>query len=202
MLSSLSSFPGGSEVENPPASAGETRDVGSVPGLGRSPGGGNGNPLQCYCLGSPMDRGAWWASVHGVAKSQTLLSNWAHGDVMVIPWSDSHKTDRLILPFKNFLFTLSLACQSIFSWWLDIIFFFEHGWCYLSLERGSVFLLLGIKETTKNFSLSWYCTDSRLHCSCDQGGLSGWLPALGILQRFLQRLGAGVRVSFQAETQF
>ena len=54
----------------------------------------------------------------------------------------------------------------------QILFFFEHGWCYLSLERGSVFLLLGIKETTKNFSLSWYCTDSRLHCSCDQGRLS------------------------------
>ena len=51
-------------VENPPASAG---DAGSIPGLARSPGGGNGNPLQYSCLENSMDRGAWWAIVHGVA---------------------------------------------------------------------------------------------------------------------------------------
>ena len=50
-------------------------DTGSVPGLGRSPGEGNGSPLQYSCLGNPMDSGAWWATVHGVAKSQTQLSN-------------------------------------------------------------------------------------------------------------------------------
>ena len=50
--------PGGSIMQNPPASAGDT---GSVPGWGRSPGGGNGNPLQDYCLKNPMDKGAWWA---------------------------------------------------------------------------------------------------------------------------------------------
>ena len=49
------------------------RDVGSIPGLGRFPGGGHGNPLQYSCLENPMDRGAWWATVHGVAKSQTRL---------------------------------------------------------------------------------------------------------------------------------
>ena len=49
--------------------------LGSILGLGRSPGGGNGNPLQYSCLGNPMDRGAWWATVHGAAKSQTRLSN-------------------------------------------------------------------------------------------------------------------------------
>ena len=55
-------FPGGSVVKkNPPASAGATGDAGSNPGLGRSPGEGNGNPLQYSCLGNPMDRGAWWA---------------------------------------------------------------------------------------------------------------------------------------------
>ena len=48
-----------------------------IPGLGRSPGEGNGNPLQDYCLGSPMDRGAWESIVHGITKSQTQLSNWA-----------------------------------------------------------------------------------------------------------------------------
>ena len=50
-------------------------DLGSIPGLGRSLGEGNGNPLQCSCLENPMDRGAWWATVYGVAKSQTWLSN-------------------------------------------------------------------------------------------------------------------------------
>ena len=50
-------------------------DVGSIPGLGRSPGEGNGNPLQYSCLEISMDRGAWWATVHGFAKSQTRLNN-------------------------------------------------------------------------------------------------------------------------------
>ena len=54
-------------------SAGDAGDAGSVPGLGRSPGGGHGNPPQYSCLENPMDRGAWWATVHGVAKSRTRL---------------------------------------------------------------------------------------------------------------------------------
>ena len=58
-------FPGGSVVKSPPANAG---DVGSIPGSGRSPGEGNGNPLQYSCLGNPTDGGAWRATVHGVAK--------------------------------------------------------------------------------------------------------------------------------------
>ena len=60
-------------VKNPPASAGDVRDSGSVSGLGRSPGGGHGNPLQNSCLENPMDRGAWQATVHGVTKRQTWL---------------------------------------------------------------------------------------------------------------------------------
>ena len=55
-------------VKNPPANAGEVRDVGSIPGSGRSPGGGHGNPLQYSCLENPMDRGAWRATVPGVAE--------------------------------------------------------------------------------------------------------------------------------------
>ena len=62
-------FPGGSVVKNLPASAGDARDMGSIPGSGRSSGGGNGTPLQYSCLGNPMDKEAWWALVHGVAKS-------------------------------------------------------------------------------------------------------------------------------------
>ena len=56
-------------VKNSPANAGDARDAGLVPGSGRSPGGGHGNPLQFPCLENPMDRGAWRATVHGVAKS-------------------------------------------------------------------------------------------------------------------------------------
>ena len=55
-------------VKNPPANAGDARDSGSIPGSGRSPGVENGNPLQYSCLGNPMGRGAWWATVQGVAK--------------------------------------------------------------------------------------------------------------------------------------
>ena len=60
-------------VKNLPIHAGDLRDRGSIPGLGRSPGGGNGNPLQYSYLENPMDRGAWWASVHSVAKSWIRL---------------------------------------------------------------------------------------------------------------------------------
>ena len=60
-------------VKNPSASAGDIRDMGSIPGSGRSPGEGHGNPLQYSCLENPMDRGAWWATVHGVTKSWTRL---------------------------------------------------------------------------------------------------------------------------------
>ena len=60
-------------VKSLPANAGNVRNVSSVPGLGRSPGGGHGNPLQNFCLENPMDRGAWWVTIHGVAKSQTQL---------------------------------------------------------------------------------------------------------------------------------
>ena len=56
-------------VKNLPANAGDTREEDLIPGLGRSPGGGHGNPLQHSCLENPMDRGAWWAIVHTVKKS-------------------------------------------------------------------------------------------------------------------------------------
>ena len=61
-------FPDGSTIKNLPANAGDT---GLIPGMGRLPGKGNGNPLQYSCLGNPMDRGAWQATDHGVTKSQT-----------------------------------------------------------------------------------------------------------------------------------
>ena len=68
-------------VKNPPAKAGDTRDAGSVPGLGRFPGEGHGNPLQYSSLENPMDWGAWWAAVHRVPRSQTQLK-----------WLSTHST--------------------------------------------------------------------------------------------------------------
>ena len=62
-------FPGGSVVKKVPANAG---DMGSIPGLGRSPEEGNGNPLQYSCLRNPIDRGAWWATVHGVRRESDM----------------------------------------------------------------------------------------------------------------------------------
>ena len=82
-------FPGGSEDK---VSACNIQDLGSIPGLGRSPGEGNGNPLQYSCLENPMDRGAWRATVHGVAKSRTQLSNFTHtGDSVVKRWEEGSR---------------------------------------------------------------------------------------------------------------
>ena len=74
----LRGFPGGSEVK---ASACNAGDLGLIPGSGRSPGEGHGNPLQYSCLENPMDGGAWWAIVHGVSKSWTRLSDFTHFDL-------------------------------------------------------------------------------------------------------------------------
>ena len=72
--------PSGSQVvqvvKNMPANIGDIRDLGSIPGSGRSLGGGNGNSLQYSCLENPIDRGTWWAIVHGVTQSRTRLSDW------------------------------------------------------------------------------------------------------------------------------
>ena len=71
-------IPVGSVVKNLPSDTGGTRNVGSIPRLGRAPGIGNGNPLQYSRLGNPMDRGAWQAMVHGVVKSHTRLCDYKH----------------------------------------------------------------------------------------------------------------------------
>ena len=70
-------FPGGLVVKTQPDNAGDAGDVGFIPGWGRSPGGGNGNPLQSSCLENPMDRLTWWATVHWVTKNQKQLNKWA-----------------------------------------------------------------------------------------------------------------------------
>ena len=66
-------FPGGLVVKNLPANAGDIKDMGLIPGLGRFPGEGEGNPFQYSCMENPKNRGGWWAKDHKVTKSQTLL---------------------------------------------------------------------------------------------------------------------------------
>ena len=84
------------------ASAFNAGDLGSIPGSGRSAREGNGNPLQCYCLENPMDRGAWCATVHGVAKSRTRLSNFTF-TFTLISTDDfySHMTEVLTMMATN-----------------------------------------------------------------------------------------------------
>ena len=87
-------FPGGSLVKNPPANAG---DVGSISGLGRSPGEGTGNPLQYSCLENPMDGGAWWLQSVGSQKSDSATKHQTAGRVLerpVTPW-------QMWLPWGN-----------------------------------------------------------------------------------------------------
>ena len=82
-------FPGSSEIKESACNAG---DVGLIPGLGRSPGEGNGNPLQYSCLENPMDRRAWWATVHGIAKSRTRLSDFAFTFFSLHLWFDIERS--------------------------------------------------------------------------------------------------------------
>ena len=83
-------------VKNLPANAGDLRDVGLIPGSGRSPEGGRGNPLQYSCLENSMDRGAWRATVHGVSKSQTPLKQ-------LSTHTPRRKQERKINPVRSHL---------------------------------------------------------------------------------------------------
>ena len=69
-------------IRNLPANAGAAGDTGSIPMLGKSPGGGNGNPLHYFCLENPMDRGAWQATVHEITKNQTQLKAHMRAQIM------------------------------------------------------------------------------------------------------------------------
>ena len=107
-------FPGGAMVTNLPANAGRAQDAGSIPGLGRSPGRGNGNLLQYFLPRKFHDRGAWQATVHGVTKSRTQLINWAH--IHMIEFLKNH------------------SCVAVLNWNSSSMIFFLWSW-----ERASYF---------------------------------------------------------------
>ena len=79
-------FPGGPVVKNLQANAGDVRDVDSIPGLGRSPGGGNGIPLQYSCLKNPVDRGTWWAIVHRIADTTEHTTEHPYSKLYAQSW--------------------------------------------------------------------------------------------------------------------
>ena len=117
-------FPVDSVVKSLPANGEDTGDMSSIPGPGRSSEGGNGNSLWHSCLGNPMDRGVWWATVHGVKKSWTQLSDWAC----------THARIYLPLPISWFCFALlsltflaltnTLAdWKKLHEWKLRVIFY-------------------------------------------------------------------------------
>ena len=113
-------FPRGTVLKNLPAKAGDLRDVGSIPGLGRSPGVGNGNPLQYSCLENSMDRGTWWVTIHEVPKSQTWLSYWAPlgtwthiWPYMLIPHKPGRKINPLLVEFSRLSTEVKIITQTL-----------------------------------------------------------------------------------------
>ena len=114
------------------------------PGLGRSPGEGNGNPLQCSCLENSMDGGAWWSTVHGVAKSRTRLS-----DFTSLCFMDSYQT-FLLYTFPKF------SRQSLSSLWLDVIMWLilaNELWTDVTVITSSLeHLIAGVRPPQRSFS--------------------------------------------------
>ena len=104
--------PGDAVVKNPPANVRDAKDVGSILGSGRSPGGGNGNPLQYSYLENPMDRGAWWTTVHGVAELNTTEQLSTHTHTHTHTLYLHNEEDRL---WSHIAWTLCGPCLSLLS---------------------------------------------------------------------------------------
>ena len=140
-------FPGGSDGK---ASACNVGDLGSISGLGRSPGEGNGNLLQYCCLENSMDGGIWWATVHGVTKSRTWLSNFTfyvgcidiyNYYVFLLDWSLGHYAVSFLISCKNF---------KVYFVWYEIVtptfFCFPFAWnVFFHLLTFSLYVSWGLK---------------------------------------------------------
>ena len=115
-------FPGGSDDKESAWNAG---DLGSIPGLGRSLGGGHGNPLQCFCLENPRNRRAWWATVHGVGKNQTkwLRTQWW---VMLSIFSCAYRSS-IYIPGIN-VYSDNLTYFNWIICWVTLFFMFKIEW--------------------------------------------------------------------------
>ena len=108
-------FPGGDSGKELACHCRRWKDLDSIPGLGRSPGGGHGNPFQYSCLENPMDRGTWRATVHGVSKSQTRLNDWAHTHVWSLDvrhwqgWQSPALINNAVLNVPHGIYPLDLG---------------------------------------------------------------------------------------------
>ena len=125
-------------IKNPPANAGHIGDLGSIPGLGRSPREGNGNPLQYSCLENSMDWGAWQATVHGVAKGQTRLTMHKHTHTH----THTHTEYMCMYRYKHILAQNRLT-YSVLTWkpWWYLILPITNTWSNkfhnLDISHGS-----------------------------------------------------------------
>ena len=125
-------------VKNPPAKAGDIRDVGLIPGSGKSPGGGHGNPLQYSCLENPMDRRAWWDTVYGVTKS------WTHPKRLSIhACKEDDSARRRLLPLERILTSQRLNSSNSHAE-------FTHGYFHMY----SAFLIHNILSSMPSVFLS------------------------------------------------
>ena len=125
---SLLCFPGGAAGKNLPAKAGNLRDTGLIPGSGRSPRVGSGNPLWYSCLWKPMDRGVWWATVHEVTKSRTQLN--MHPYFLYILFEATFFLLKDVLEQKRKLSLLKLRFySSVFHRWSGFLIF-----CYFCIS--------------------------------------------------------------------
>ena len=125
-------FPSVSVVKNLPATAG---DADLIPGSGRSPGEGNGNPLQYSCLGNPMDREAWWATVHGLAKSQMWLNHHHHPLLQTLQPTDRGRGESgHDYPDTDLVFQLMGGAMQ--GWWAVQRYFLAPGSHCLTLTRS------------------------------------------------------------------
>ena len=139
-------------VKNPPANAGDIGDAGSIPGLGRSPGREHGNPLQYSCLENPVDRGAWWATVHSVAQSQTQLKQLSTHAIWAVCVSSSCSTWLPILGMGSlFNCLMALICVSLITSDLKNLFMCLFATHVFSLVKYQIF------SSLKKIELSSYC---------------------------------------------
>ena len=126
-------------VVNPLANTGDIRNTGLIPGLGKSPGKGNGNPLQYSCLGNPIDREAWWITVHGVTKSQTRLKRLStHMQAAIQNHNNSKYIYRLLVggicfQWARYNPSLNFSLRHSPLWSISSIrYFFLYNWTQLS----------------------------------------------------------------------
>ena len=143
-------------VENPPASAGDTRDSGSIPGLGRSPGGGHCNPLQYSSGENPMDRGAWQAAVHGVTQSQTQLKRLSSSSIneyihlytylIVTSFSCRPRTDNFLARLQQISFFMKQTLKERASGSR------KHILCFRKLLPNPSTVILQTKQNSKQNS--------------------------------------------------